>query len=58
MNGQKNTLTVIVENKSDRDVTVLNVAGALLHPDTNAVLQNVRGFVEKLLTLSDLFLNS
>jgi len=41
VNGEKNTLTVTVENKSDRNVTLLNVAGALLHPDTNAVLKNL-----------------
>jgi len=41
VNGEKNTLTVTVENKLDREVTLLNVAGALLHPDTNAVLKNL-----------------
>jgi len=41
VNGEKNTLTVTVENKSDRKVTLLNVAGALLHPDTNAILKNL-----------------
>jgi hypothetical protein len=38
-----------VENKSDRNVTLLSVGGALLHPDTNAVLKNVRGPANKLL---------
>lgn len=47
MNGEKNTLTLTLENKSDRNVTLLNVAGALLHPDTNAILKNVRGSVIK-----------
>jgi len=41
VNGEKNTLTVTVENKSDRKVTLLNVAGALLHPDSNAILKNL-----------------
>jgi len=41
VNGEKNTLTVTVENKSGRKVTLLNVAGALLHPDSNAVLKNL-----------------
>lgn len=45
MNGEKNTLTVTVENKSDRKVSLLNVAGALFHPDTDDVLKNVRGSV-------------
>ena len=47
VNGEKNTLTVTVENKSDRKVTLLNVAGALLHPDSDAVLKNVRRSVNK-----------
>ncbi|KAJ3510124.1 hypothetical protein NLJ89_g4859 [Agrocybe chaxingu] len=37
VNGEKNLLTVSVENKSDRNVTLVNIAGALLHPDTNAL---------------------
>jgi len=41
VNGGKNALIVTVENKSDRNVTLLNIAGALLHPDTNAVLKNL-----------------
>lgn len=41
VNGEKNTLTLTLVNKSDRNVTILNVAGALLHPDTNAVLKNL-----------------
>jgi len=41
VNGEKNTLTVTVENKLDRKVTLINVAGALLHPDSNAVLKNL-----------------
>ena len=56
MNGEKNTLMVTVENKSDRNVTLLNVAGALLHPDTNAVLKNVLGSVNNSSTLIDFFL--
>lgn len=42
VNGEKNTLTVTVENKSSKNVTLLNIAGALVHPDTNALLKNVR----------------
>ncbi|KAF8802534.1 hypothetical protein BYT27DRAFT_7173045 [Phlegmacium glaucopus] len=41
VNGEKSSLMVTVENKSDRNVTLLNIAGALLHPDTNAVLKNL-----------------
>ena len=51
VNGEKNTLTVTVENKSDRKVTLLNIAGALLHPDTNALLKNVRRPANELLLL-------
>jgi hypothetical protein len=41
VNGEKNTLTVTVENKSSKNVTLLNIAGALVHPDTNALLKNL-----------------
>lgn len=41
VNGEKNTLTVTVENKSGKNVTLLSIAGALVHPDTNALLKNV-----------------
>ena len=48
VNGEKNALTVTVEKKSgEQKVTIVNVGGALLHPDTNAVLKNVRGSVKK-----------
>lgn len=42
VNGEKNSLTLTVENKSDRNVTLLNVAGSLHHPDTDALIKNVR----------------
>jgi hypothetical protein len=35
-------LTVTVEKVSDRDVTITGIAGALLHPDTNVLIKNVR----------------
>jgi hypothetical protein len=41
VNGEKNALTITVENKSGRNVTLLNVAGALLNADTNVLLKNV-----------------
>ncbi|KAF6757191.1 hypothetical protein DFP72DRAFT_1066035 [Ephemerocybe angulata] len=41
VNGQKNTLTVTIENKSGLNVTLLNIAGSLTHPDTNALLKNI-----------------
>ena len=49
VNGQKNTLTVTVEKVSDRDVTVTKIAGALLHPDTNVLIKNVRKVVHRIL---------
>lgn len=42
VNGQKNSLTITLENKSNLNLTVLSVAGALTHPDTNALVKNVR----------------
>ena len=33
-------------------MTLVNVAGALLHPDSNAVLKNVRGSVNRPLNFS------
>jgi len=42
VNGQKNTLKLTVENKLDRNVTLTKIAGALLHPETNALIKNVR----------------
>lgn len=42
VNGQKNMLTVTLEKVSDRNVTVTRIAGALLDPDTNALIKNVR----------------
>jgi len=41
VNGQKNAINVAVENKSNRKVTLVNIAGALLNADTNAVIKNV-----------------
>lgn len=41
VNGEKNSLTLFVENKSDRNVTLLGVAGSLHRPDTDALIKNV-----------------
>jgi hypothetical protein len=41
VNGEKNGLIITVENKSGQNVTLLNIAGALLHPDTNVVIKNL-----------------
>ena len=42
VNGQKNDIFVSVENKSDRNVTLLTIAGSFHHPDTNKLIKNVR----------------
>jgi hypothetical protein len=42
VNGQKNTITITLENKSNQNLTLLSVAGSLTHPDTNALVKNVR----------------
>lgn len=42
VNGQRNDIFVTVENKSDRNVTLQNIAGSLHHPDTNRLVKNVR----------------
>ncbi|KDR78901.1 hypothetical protein GALMADRAFT_244549 [Galerina marginata CBS 339.88] len=41
VNGEKNGLTITVENKSGKNVTLLSIAGSLLHPDSNVVLKNL-----------------
>ncbi|KAF9484328.1 hypothetical protein BDN70DRAFT_797794, partial [Pholiota conissans] len=41
VNGEKNTITITVENKSGRNATLLSIGGALLNPDTNVVLKNL-----------------
>ncbi|KAF9000621.1 hypothetical protein BDQ17DRAFT_1359240 [Cyathus striatus] len=41
VNGEKNALTISVENKSDRNVTLVSVTGSLHHPDTNALIKNL-----------------
>jgi len=39
-NGEKNIITLIVENKSKQNVTLINVAGSFLHPDTDSLVKN------------------
>lgn len=41
VNGEKNSLTLFVENKSDRNVTLLGVSGSLHRPDTDALIKNL-----------------
>lgn len=37
-------MVITVENKSGRNTTLLNIGGAFVHPDTNALLKNVSTF--------------
>lgn len=41
VNGEKNKISLTVENKSDRNVTLTSIAGSFHHTDTNAVIKNV-----------------
>jgi len=41
VNGEKNSLTLSVENKSDRNVTLVSVAGSVHDPETNRVVKNL-----------------
>ncbi|KAF8968018.1 hypothetical protein BDZ97DRAFT_1975279 [Flammula alnicola] len=54
VNGEKNAITITVENKSGRNATLLSIGGALLHPDTNAVLKNLTSLKYGIPLLADL----
>jgi len=41
VNGEKNKISLTVENKSERNVTLMSIAGSFHHADTNAVIKNV-----------------
>ncbi|KAM6504275.1 hypothetical protein JOM56_001218 [Amanita muscaria] len=41
VNGERNSMTVTVENKSDRNVTLVSIAGSLRHPDTDILMKNL-----------------
>jgi len=41
VNGEKNTLIVAVERKSALNQTLVSIAGAILHPDTNVLIKNL-----------------
>ncbi len=42
VNGEKNNVFLAVENKSDRNITLQSIAGSIHHPETNALVKNVR----------------
>ena len=41
VNGQRNDIFVSVENKSDRNVTLQNIAGSFHHADSGKLIKNV-----------------
>ncbi|KAG6832814.1 hypothetical protein H0H92_009433 [Tricholoma furcatifolium] len=41
VNGEKNVLLLNVENKSGRNVTLVNIAGSVSHPETGRVVKNL-----------------
>jgi len=41
VNGERNAMTLTVENKSDRNVTLVGVTGSIHHPDTEALIKNL-----------------
>ncbi|KAI0360081.1 hypothetical protein OH77DRAFT_1394594 [Trametes cingulata] len=40
VNGERNKIFVAVENKSDRNVTLKNIAGSFHHPESNKLVKN------------------
>jgi len=41
VNGERNSLTVHIENKSEKNVTLLAIGGSLSNPDTGVVVKNL-----------------
>ncbi|KAJ3828459.1 hypothetical protein EV361DRAFT_1003182 [Lentinula raphanica] len=41
VNGEKNTIGVLVENRLNRNTTLLNVAGAFYQPETDVLVRNL-----------------
>ncbi|KAF8624518.1 hypothetical protein AX15_005830 [Amanita polypyramis BW_CC] len=41
VNGERNSMTITVENKSDRNITAVNIAGSVHHPETHALVRNL-----------------
>ncbi|CDO74254.1 hypothetical protein BN946_scf184637.g5 [Trametes cinnabarina] len=40
INGERNRMFLAIENKSDRNVTLKNIAGSFHHPETNRLIKN------------------
>jgi hypothetical protein len=41
VNGEKNTITLTVENKSGKNATLISVGGAVYNVHTDALIKNV-----------------
>ena len=48
VNGERNRIIVMIENQSDRNVTLKNIAGSFHHPETNALVKNVSPMLQAL----------
>jgi len=48
VNGQRNDILVTIENKSERNVTLQNIAGSFHHPDTNKLIKNTTALAYKI----------
>ncbi|KAL1739050.1 hypothetical protein HDZ31DRAFT_50015, partial [Schizophyllum fasciatum] len=44
VNGEKNLLVINVENKSDKNVTLLGISGSVNKPETGALVKNLTTF--------------
>lgn len=42
VNGERNQILLLVENKSDKNVTLQSVAGSFHHSETGTLIKNVR----------------
>lgn len=52
VNGEKNLINLVIENKSDLNVTLLNIAGAIRHASTEALIKNTTATPYRLRLLS------
>jgi len=51
VNGEKNKISLTLENKSERNVTLTSIAGSFHNADTNAVVKNVSATLYEILLL-------
>ncbi|KAI0077889.1 hypothetical protein K474DRAFT_1661119 [Panus rudis PR-1116 ss-1] len=48
VNGESNQIFVTIENKSDRNITLENIAGSFHHPESNRLIKNTTALSYKL----------